>query len=472
MDTIIIPTLIFQLGLILLGPMSQEILKTSDDISYCVLGDANMTFTNITSYDMSSLSATTSTYDMRLNYGLKSENLLFLAFDTTASNTSSTANYRCPNNALNCTFDNVKFLHTKLECEPASFETASIVDAKTGNPTTLPDYYHYNDADPSSYPALPMVFYDGTMHGRTYYDVFQASVPRIANDSIIPDIRARVGDQTFVRLSYQGRADNATAKSDQIQVDRCTIRTYRNNTVFAVLNRRETRPIVQSSDPVQIDYDLLSNRTYWQPLSYGQYLSVDSMTMLNAYSYQLSIIAILTNMNEHALRNRIAHGWAEANADRNTIDNFFADMLHKSDLSLVITNPAWYLAFPGWACYSNGTMFELDAGAYYSISLVCLIPLLWWITMWIIALYQTNGISRGNSQIALLVTGLTAAAREKFKGMSHAGQNTLFRYANQVDIKFGETKRADGRPGHIAFGLQEELHPIRARRRSYSQEQQ
>lgn len=34
-----------------------------------------------------------------------------------------------------------------------------------------------------------------------------------------------------------------------------------------------------------------------------------------------------------------------------------------------------------------------------------------WIVVWILSLYHTNGVSRGNSQIALLVTGLTAAVR-------------------------------------------------------------
>ncbi|KAL1932314.1 hypothetical protein VTP01DRAFT_9370 [Rhizomucor pusillus] len=108
--------------------------------------------------------------------------------------------------------------------------------------------------------------------------------------------------------------------------------------------------------------------------------------------------------------------------------------------------------------------FNLSRPSYYAVSLVLLVPLIWWVSVWILSLYRTNGVSRGQSLVALLVAGLTPAVQREFQGMSQADQYTLIKYARGVRVRLGEVGVEEA---HATLGLSHEVEPLRVRRNSF-----
>ncbi|KAG2218199.1 hypothetical protein INT45_006834 [Circinella minor] len=462
LDYVIIPAIIFQFGLIAIGPASQVVLTTYASDHYCLNGSDNFNgklhHVNLSFDDLSTLRYP---YDQRLNYGLRNQYLVVFGFDTAPYKGDIPINYDYDNETISLKFSNVEMFYTDMECHDGTFEETQIIDEKTRNPTTLADYYR------NSQPVAPRVFYSGSMFNRTYFDIVRQSVPAEVYPNGRPEVRNFVGDQTFVTMTYQGQATRKSIERlEEIVVQECTLRTQKSfNTIHT--NEGQSYLIEPGpKQPIDMDYDRLINASLW--MSTDDYSGFPRL-MLNAYSYQLTLLMTMTVLKQEAFQNRLANAWATNNPDRNTMENFLRDAFNQTDLSVSLIRPEQSITGTyGEGCYPIQAVYALDRASYYTISLILAVPLLWWVSVWIASLYQTNGVSRGNSQIALLVTGFTKSAAEQFKGYSYAGQRTLFEKASTVDITFGEVKRMDHKPGHIGFGLENELHPLRARRRPIS----
>lgn len=461
-DRVLVPTILFQLGLIAMGPASQQILTTYP-WSTCDPAAAKLLFTDVASNLIANIRGPS--YDIRLMSGITSNYLVEYGFYAAAYNSSVSINLQCPDKSANCTFNDIPILHATVECQPASFQNVSIISERNLNATTLlTDYYNLSDPNANIY--TPKFFYAGSMLGRTYYDIANRTASEAAAPTGPPDpatLRPYVGDQTFVVLSDKGIAwPSVYVAEKDIVVEECTLESHVNQTTFAILGT-DWQFTTHSSEAVTMDYDLLANSSYWAAQPSGSDIS-----MLNAYGMQISLLYYLIEGISPGGMNDLAGQWS-AHADKddtNTIHNFLNDLLYHADLLVTLGRPASMTPAAGNACYEFPTSFHLKASAYYPVSLVMMIPMVWWVITWLLSLQKMGGVSRGNSQVALLVTGFTSAVRRRFKGFSHADQNTLFKQAKKVDIAFGETQSDGIRRGHVAFGVPGELNPIRARRRS------
>lgn len=467
-DIVLVPAILFQIGMIAFGPVSQVLLVPSDKPDCYDIG-ASLTYNPA---DSTALWTLKYPYDPRTNIGVKNGYAIVYGFDTAAYHFRYPVTSTCKRNATECTFNDIPVMRTEIDCQPGSFQETQVYDGRTRTTQTLAQYYNYSNGDPSTHPSVPAFYYAGSMQGRTMYDFPTYATPVNLNATFNPALLAYVGNQTFVVVSHQGRADNAsTVTADNASVSECTLLSYVDTTKVTLQGRKTTLDVV-ASRPIAMDFTKLANASYWQAVTISSTYPLPpqaaaDLTMMTMYSLQVGMVNNLVILNQETLQGRIAGQWVSNNGERNTIENMINDMIHSADrFATFSAQTLEFMVQWGRACYPNGTVYHTNPAAFYTFSLIPLVPVVWWVTLWVISLYQMNGIMRGNSQIALLVTGLTAAARQKFKGLSHAGQNTLFKYASHVDITFGEVKRADDRPGHVAFGLQDEMNPIRARRRS------
>ncbi|KAI9266613.1 hypothetical protein BDA99DRAFT_570985 [Phascolomyces articulosus] len=462
LDYIIVPAILFQFGLIAIGPASQVVLTTYTGDYYCLdpteQFNGGLNHVKLTEDDLSTLKYP---FDQRLNYGVKEQYVAVFGFDTAPYNASIPINYSYDIRSISLDFPNVTMFLTDMECKNGTFGETQVIDPTTRNAVTMADFYG------TSQPMVaPRVFYAGSMFNRTYYDIARQSVPSMIDPNGRPEVRAFVGDQTFVFMSYQGQATKKTVeRTEDIVVRECTLRTYQSNNTIRTGLGSNYFVDYGYKELINMDYDLLINASFWN----DDYASGTPRLMLNAYSYQLTLMTVMTVLKQDAFQDRLANMWANNNPNRNTMENFLRDAFNQTDLAMSLVRPERGPASTfANGCYPRDSVYQLNPVSYYIISLICIVPLLWWVLMWIISLYQTNGISRGNSQIALLVTGFTKSAAEQFKGYSYASQRILFQKASTVDVSFGEVKRMDNRAGHIAFGLENELHPLRARRRPMS----
>ncbi|KAI7884952.1 hypothetical protein K492DRAFT_204422 [Lichtheimia hyalospora FSU 10163] len=456
-DMVIIPAIFLQLGLMAVGPASQEIL-THTNIETCDNG-TGIYYSNLTGTDLTNLGTSG---DVGSLTGLKQDYLVRTAFAQSALGFMTQPFYECKAGALNCTFDDVNFFSTGFKCKNGSLNT-EIVDINNNNVTTLSEYYGFNNNNSIFGPIVdvPHTFYAGSMQGRTFYDLYNHT-DESANSTYDPTIRRLFGDQTMVFvLNEKGDFGGYLENNAMPQVRECTL--HSNYNVSSLVHRTDRIKFYkEETRPLNIDYDQLSNNTYWSTMFQPNFLA------LNAYAMQLTAMRFLCDEKSFE---RIMDDWSiyvSNPNDTNPVETFLDQMLRNADLSLTFalpTNPIF--STQGQRCYISDNVYMINPAAYYAVTLSLLVPLLWWMTVWIISLYHTKGVSRGNSQIALLVTGLTQSIQQQFQGMSHAGHSDLFDKARQVQVVFGETATADaqGRMGHVAFGTAGEIGPIRHARR-------
>ncbi|KAI8137686.1 hypothetical protein BJV82DRAFT_674489 [Fennellomyces sp. T-0311] len=457
LDKVLIPTVLFQFGLIAMGPASQQILSTADIIQ-CVKGEAGIWYTNFSSSDISTLSSTTGPGSVK---GLKQDSLVRYAFEQAALGFQVQPYYECKMGSLNCTYTDLSGIHTTVACQNGTLDS-QIIDLNTNNVSTLNHYYGYDKPNPitSPSPSVPGIFYSGSMVGRTYFDLNNYTAPLLSpKNGSDASIRKLFGDQSFVMvLTDEGTLNSYLPMDKKPQILECTLQSTVNSSMLIIDQSNVKRLQQYSSTPLIIDYDTLSNATYWKE----NYLDAN-FTMLNAYAMQLSILKTLIADGQDGFQEIVENWLIYGHLSGKTPDNFFVDTLHNVDLTAMYGLPANPIfGEQGTRCFIQGNTYQLSPAAYYCLALSLLLPLIWWTIIWIISLHQSNGVSRGNSQVALMVTGLTAAARQDFKGLSHSGQREIFAKAKEVNVVFGETRSS----GHIAFGTPEEMKPVRTKRYS------
>ncbi|KAI8370492.1 uncharacterized protein BYT42DRAFT_582607 [Radiomyces spectabilis] len=466
LDAILVPAIIFQFGLIAIGPASQQILNTQE-IDVCEKGGL-LSLRNISNTDWSVMFSNLYS-SPRANTGMREPYVVEFAIAQAAKGLMPMPVHFCPPSALNCSFQGVSGFYTVAACKESSVQ-ATIVDLDHNNVTTLFDHFGYNRVSSSSWfvasPETPSIYYAGSMKGRTFYDLNNITAPTSRNVTFDPTIRRLYGDQTFVIVTSKNDISSTYVKDmKDLTVQECTLQSHVNRTTIVFKNGTVSQTDYQTT-PMVIDYDKLSNSTYWDK-EFRTSLH-KNYTMLNAYALQLSIMKSLI-IHTRPLKD-IALDWAMFDTIKldNSPSQFLHHVLRNIDISTLVALPDFpTLGMPGIQCQRQSRTYALQPSAFYGLVLSFLIPTIWWAWVWISSLFYTNGVSRGNSQVALMVTGLTPACQKQFDDLSHAGSKQIFQKAKQINVWFGETIAHDGRPGHIRFGLQEEIKPIRTRRKSF-----
>ncbi|KAF7721846.1 hypothetical protein EC973_004082 [Apophysomyces ossiformis] len=466
-DTVLIPAIIFQFGFIAIGPASQQILTSSAYQQYsCTNNETAMLYNDIDYLDMVALRS--NRYDMRFVKGLQFDFLGTMAMQQAGHNLPAPIMLSCPGTATNCTYPHVDMFRTDVECQQGNFDTP-VLNHHTMKVEPIRRLLRFNDSNPLaslSAPQLPLVLYGPSMLGRTWWDLNNLTTPTSQpnlNNNTTRSIRSYLGEQTFIAATYKGGTNSRSADPKTTVITQCTLRSYRNSTTVIATNNSL---IIQTNDfaPINIDLDQLANPAILRNQKYG----AQQLVMHNAYGVQLTAMNTLIVHNPELMRSNAAKS-TQRSSDQ-SFQGFLTRYLHQLDqlVSLLLPmDPDFLFSRDGQQCTVAAVRYHANPLSYYFLSLSLVIPLIWWIIVWSIGLYKTNGISRGTSQIALLVTGFTDLARERFKGLSHAGQNELLNKANKINIVFGETRGGMEQMGHVAFGLKEEqLRPIRARRSS------
>ncbi|KAI9497941.1 hypothetical protein BDB00DRAFT_935978 [Zychaea mexicana] len=453
-DLIIVPGIIMQLGLIAMGPSSQQIL-TAYPTSYCEYQDVLGRYTNllqnetIASWDLD-------TRDIRSLRGTIANYLLQMAMAGTAQSWNIPMSDLCPASAANCTIEAIPIVYNVVRCSPGSFNETLVVSEQDRSVKTVQEYYNYTDGeDYQTLPHAPNFLYGGNMQYRTTYDLgnytqaIQAGGEgggggggggaTTTNDSttapqpVPPAGTAFAGEQTLVAISHLGTASPWLVRGSEIAVHECTLVPYLNRTTFIFLERGGGLLDYLETTPIEMDYALLSNASHWNNLDN---LSDQDRIMVNAYGLQVAELTYLIDQNMKEFNDDVSTMWSVKNSDNDTIENFLQDLVYRMDRIVVFGRPEGAYSVGGMVCYDLPTQYHVDPAAYYTLSLCLLIPMFWWVVVWILALYRSDGVSRGNSQVVLLVTGLTAALRRQLKGMSHASVNDIFERAKKTNVKF------------------------------------
>ncbi|KAI7873506.1 hypothetical protein K492DRAFT_223778 [Lichtheimia hyalospora FSU 10163] len=461
MDTILIPAVIFQIGLIALGPAAQQILASYDGSSICYIEPPGrpLRVKDYVSWQWYKVPMPHRAPQLK---GIKQSYIPKLGFDAAFSNsTKGLARYKYNFMSLNTTWHDIPTMRTDIDCVTGSYADTRIINDQTLNVSTLSEYFG------SDRPVdVPRIFYAESMYNRTHYDRERFVFDIFDETRYYPEDRPSVGDQTVVIVTKGGQATSSSLNNpdEEATVEQCTLRSYITNSSMVESGTLNVniRPTWEKKLLITVDYDRLVNGTVLDLSSLYEVNHVYD----NAYAYQLSLIATMTDRNNIKFHQKSADRWAAAVPEdtENVFTNYIRDGFYMSDIFMTFYAPEEEdpsTVIYGDACFTNGTSYNFDTAAYLGLSLAPIVPLSWWVVLWIISLYQTNGISRGNSQIALMATGLTHRVSDRFKGFSHTGQAQLFNRASKVKAWFGEIKRKDGRRGHVAFGLEDEIQPLR-----------
>ncbi|KAG2224798.1 hypothetical protein INT45_005322 [Circinella minor] len=466
-DSIIIPAILLQLGLIAIGPSSQQVLSAYP-LSYCD-NSVQFRFTDVTKEMLASWRQNDK--DIRSLSGTTANYLVEMALDGMGQEYNFPINTNCPLEAKNCTIVDMPTLINKVECTPGVFNQTTIVSELDRSVMTVQQYYNFTDGfDYMSRPRTPRFFYAGSMQHRTGYDISNFSLPEeskaISTEPNTPDnttSTAYAGDQVFVIVSSNGTANVDTIEyPNEIVVHECKLVAHLNRTNFAIIGHNAELTYSESK-LIEMNYELLSDKSHWNRSDNEDDYSSEDKILLNAYALQLAALNYIITQDQSEFNDRNTAMWAIHNDDngKNTIENFIYILILRISQSITMGRPVSLLPVDGVACFDLPTRYHLDPASYYTFCLCLLIPVFWWVLAWAIALYRAGGVSRGNSQVILLVTGFTAALRKQFKGLSHADSNTIFTRAKNTDVKFGELTTEHARKrGHVSFGTPEQISPL------------
>lgn len=111
----------------------------------------------------------------------------------------------------------------------------------------------------------------------------------------------------------------------------------------------------------------------------------------------------------------------------------------------------------GLAVFNLEPQYSVRKEACYILCLCLLLPILWWVMVWIISIKKSNGIARGNSQIALLATGMTPLAEHNLRGFSKLDSDNAFKNAKNIRVRVG-TFRNNNQKEVVVFGMDNEEH--------------
>ncbi|KAI7879156.1 hypothetical protein K492DRAFT_208483 [Lichtheimia hyalospora FSU 10163] len=445
-DRVLLPTILLQLGLIAMGPASQQIL-TAYNTTICTQDNIEtwLRYTNFRTEDITNWLA--EPHDMRGLLGTDVDYMFNYQYDAGAYGWGTLQNLGCPYSATNCTYNNVEVPYLQPSCTLGNINTTTVISDQDLSIQPLGTYYNMTPDNYYYSVDLPRFFYASSMQNHTRYHTYNYT----ASGPLAPttDQSPYVGRPAFVAVLHDpGTMYYGGTNAGDATIYECVFDAYVNTSNYHIMARASEVDRL-SHDLVEIDYSKFGNTSHWINGDYSN----DDRLALNLYAMQLGILDMLTTA-EHSYMPYLDTLFGDY------MENFLKD----SALTVSFARPASQSVRQGEVCLDYERSYHLNPAAYYTVSLMLLVPLFWWIATLVISL-RLSGVPRGNSQMALLVTGFTAAVRDQFKGFSHTDQNVLFSRSRQVHVVFGEIPSQDGRRGHAAFGLQDQvIAPIKRRK--------
>lgn len=382
----------------------------------------------------------------------------------------------CPSDLDLCVFPNFHIAHTTLDCQSGSLDT-EIINVRTDTRMPLREYYGLApDADHLNVPT-PSFYFAGNMFNRTLYNLGNVSATdRSLELTPVPfdqSVRDKIGEQTFVMVTYQDTIQNLEADGgfsvNDLQVQQCTIHTAANVTTVNVSSHDQSYFLdVHETRPINIDYDRLGNTSTWSV----EEDDMEGHSHTIAYAYQLDIMRALIMDNEGLWDPR--RGYQRAMAEQfSNIHEFLAGALNHTDVVFSMTFGASSSSTRETAVCNTSkiVLFNIDPVSYIVFSLMLIAPLVWWAILWIISMYKMNGASLGASQILLAWSRLVPVLRSSLpSNILQADQYAIAKSAGDLTVRFGHVNEdhTSDQLEPAAFGPEEYVQPLHQRMRRKS----
>ncbi|KAG1444347.1 hypothetical protein G6F56_010336 [Rhizopus delemar] len=176
-DFILIPALILNILLLVVAPVSQELLvpfsRTYNYSSYV----NSYTYFN-SPYLIDDRTPLASLPIPPTMDGLTYESYLIAqSFSSAATETPMFIPYTCPNDAHSCLYKNTSFVSTSFECSLTTVDEP-IVNQTNYKETTTPGRF-FSEFFPQGWMDVPVFFYAAEMLGRTHSDLKNYTAPTV-----------------------------------------------------------------------------------------------------------------------------------------------------------------------------------------------------------------------------------------------------------------------------------------------------
>lgn len=382
----------------------------------------------------------------------------------------------CPSDIDLCVFPNFHIAHTTLDCQSGSLDT-EIINVHTDARMPLREYYGLApDADHLNV-RTPSFYFAGNMFNRTLYNLGNVSASDLSLElTPVPfnqTIRDRIGEQTFVMVTYQDTIQNLEAEGgfsvNDLHVHQCTLHTAANVTTINVSSHDQSYFFdVHETRPINIDFDRLGNISVWSL----EENDMQGHSHTVAYAYQMDIMRALIMDNEGLWDPK--RGYQRAMADQfSNIHEFLAGALNHTDVVFSMTFGASSSSTRETAvCNTIKTvLFNIDPVSYIVFSLMLITPLVWWAILWIISMYKMNGASLGASQILLAWSRLVPVLRSSLpSNILQADQYAIAKSAGDLTVRFGQVNEdhTSDQLEPAAFGPEAYVQPLHQRMRRKS----
>lgn len=223
-DWVLVVAFLFHLGLLIVNPASQEILKP---VIYNATMDLSneIVFSYVRPWDIAGRSQVwTSGMPPHMNGLPVNGYITGYSFAQAATQSKMTPSFSCPNSALECRYNNVSFISNKMTCQKVSADETAIVNRGGTTPTivVLKEYFSELNATLGG-AQTPKALYSSDMFNRTYYDLLNYTAPMMpglntpwpfANTTDYdPQYRPYVGDQSFI-FAYPNGNEALDAKQN------------------------------------------------------------------------------------------------------------------------------------------------------------------------------------------------------------------------------------------------------------------
>lgn len=209
-DWILVIALVFNIGLLVVSPLSQELLVPV--MNNMTQGpSASIRFHYLHAEDLGGRSKLRGSGIAPFMNGLSSNAYLTSAsFAQAATGSKSSPLYDCPSGSAYCSYPNVSYIATNMTCNIVSPDETAIVNRWGTNRTVvvLKEFFTDFNISTASDMRFPKFLYSSDMVNRTYWDLANYTAPLMpglntpeifASKTVYdPRYRPYVGDQSFI----------------------------------------------------------------------------------------------------------------------------------------------------------------------------------------------------------------------------------------------------------------------------------
>ncbi|KAL7318343.1 hypothetical protein PS15m_004576 [Mucor circinelloides] len=482
-DWVLAVALVFNIGLLIVSPASQELLVPIMN-NITVGPSSEIRFYYLKAEDLGGRSKLGDSGIAPFMNGLSTNAYISSSsFAQAATGSKSSPLFSCPSGSAYCSYDNVTYISTNMTCNTVSPDETAIVNRWGTNRTVvvLKEYFSAFNISTASDMKFPKFLYSGDMVNRTYWDLANytapmmpgLNLPEIFADKKIYDPRYRpyVGDQSFI-IAYNKTSQNTqylTPNSTYLDMEfkKCYFNSTYVKSTWRTANGTLIEYSIDTATPIVMDYDnVIGNNT----ANNFDAIVAHPMNgiMINAYIMQQTIISELLAPKYYNIRDYLSSFRQIENFRYNKelfpFEIFMQYALNAFDQAYFqapyVNNAAESIVWggkDGLAVFNLKPQYSIKREACYALCLCLFIPILWWIAIWTVSIKKSNGVARGNSQIALLATGMTPLAEHSLRDFSKLDSDNAFKHAKNIRVRVGKFR--DGNQKEVvAFGMDSEEH--------------